>query len=658
MKNIINLFIALTLIGSIFIFSKVLHSTSTGTIKGTVIQKSTNQPVDSVLVQINYLQLQTYTNANGYFEFKSLPYGNYDLQFSKKGFVQFDQKNVRLSSAEKELTINMVGILKIVADSIRAENTIVAIEEELEISDVAIMPTNGNSVMKSVKSMGATSYYMTDAIYNGYVEDDGFNTESYDRIYDNIFKQSLTDPVSTFSIDVDAASYSNLRRFVTAGQKPPADAIRIEEMVNYFSYNYKNPNGNIPFSINTEVAECPWNPDHQLIHIGLQGKMVDYDDLRASNLVFLVDVSGSMSHEKKLPLVKKSLMKMLEQLTERDRIAIVVYAGAAGLVLPSTPANEKQKIMAALNNLKAGGSTAGGAGIKLAYKVALENFIEDGNNRVILATDGDFNVGASSDSEMVRLIEENRKSGVFITVAGFGMGNYKDSKMEKIANKGNGNYFYIDQEKEADKVFGKELLATLFTIAKDVKIQVEFNPAKVKSYRLIGYVNRKLNNEDFENDKKDAGELGAGHTVTALYEIELNENNTSNGTDYYEQNTQTNRDQEYKYMETRIKPDAKKSKELVTVRLRYKEPDGTKSKLIESTINTSNKNITQSSENFRWSAGVALFGMLLRDSEYKGTGDYDMVLSLAKGAKGNDVEGYRQEFIEMVSGFVQALVSR
>jgi Ca-activated chloride channel family protein len=326
------------------------------------------------------------------------------------------------------------------------------------------------------------------------------NTEEYEEIKENPFVAAQQSPVTTFSIDVDNASYSNVRRFIQSSQMPPANAVRIEEMVNYFSYNYPNPTSKHPFSITTEVAECPWNPSHQLVHIGLQGKKLDYKELNPCNLVFLVDASGSMSDANKLPLLKKSLALLLDQLGDKDRIAIVAYAGAAGLVLPSTPAKQKSKILSALNSLESGGSTAGGEGIELAYKIAKDNIIKGGNNRVILATDGDFNVGTSGDEALVKLIEEKRKDDIYLTICGFGMGNYKDGKMEKISNAGNGNYFYIDNVQESKKVFVTEMRANLFTIAKDVKIQIEFNPQKVKGYRLLGYENRRLNNEDFDDD--------------------------------------------------------------------------------------------------------------------------------------------------------------
>ena len=463
------------------------------------------------------------------------------------------------------------------------------------------------------------------------------NTEEYSKINDNVFLSPGTNPLSTFSIDVDAASYANVRRFLNSGQLPYKDAVRIEELVNYFNYDYEDPKGEHPFSVTTEVSQAPWNPDHKLVHIGLQGKKLDYEDMKPSNLVFLVDVSGSMKSPNKLSLLKSAFKLLVKNLDDRDRIAIVAYAGAAGLVLPSTPVKERSTILSALDKLEAGGSTAGGAGIKLAYKVAKENLIEDGNNRVILATDGDFNVGVSSTSELVRTIEEKRNDGIFLTICGFGMGNYKDGRMESISNAGNGNYFYIDNIMEANKVFVKEMRATLFTIAKDVKIQIEFNPAKVQAYRLIGYENRMLKSEDFNDDKKDAGELGAGHTVTALYEIIP----VGVKSDFIKSVD------ELKYQKGQITNQAG-SDELMTVKLRYKRPKEDTSQLLSIVIKDKATKLAKSSNNFKFSAAVAEFGMLLRDSEFKGQASYEHALKLAKEGKGEDLEGYRSEFVQLV----------
>ncbi|MGQ1910223.1 YfbK domain-containing protein [Marinifilum sp. RC60d5] len=468
-----------------------------------------------------------------------------------------------------------------------------------------------------------------------YPINESFNTEGYSTIRENGYKSAVKSPLSTFSIDVDAASYSNVRRFLSDGKKPPIDAVRIEEMINYFNYDYKQPDGDHPFSINHEVAECPWNSENLLLHIGLQGKKVLNENLPASNLVFLLDVSGSMDASNKLPLLKKAFKLLVNQLRADDKVAIVVYAGNSGLVLPSTSGTKKKDILEALNRLNAGGSTAGTSGLKLAYKVARENFIDGGNNRIIMATDGDFNVGQSSNAELERIIEKEREHGTFISVLGFGMGNYKDDKMEIIADKGNGNYAYIDNILEAKKVLVNEFGGTLFTIAKDVKIQIEFNPAIVAEYRLIGYENRMLANEDFTDDKKDAGELGSGHSVTAIYEVKLNKDSSK-------------QNQELKYQNTHLNTKANTKDEIASVKFRYKKPDGNKSTLLEEVI--WNQLITKNelSNNYKFSAAVAGFGLLLRESKFKGNCSYDMLINLAQESKGKDKEGYRSEFIRLM----------
>ena len=451
------------------------------------------------------------------------------------------------------------------------------------------------------------------------------------------FKATDKDPQTTFSIDVDRAAYTNIRRFIMQnGQLPPKDAVRIEEMINYFDYNYAQPKGKDPINIETEISDSPWNKGLKILHIGLQAKTISTENLPASNLVFLIDVSGSMSDYNKLPLVKTAFKLLTDQLREQDHVAIVVYAGAAGLVLPSTSGKEKNKIKDALDNLSAGGSTAGGAGIELAYKTALDNFVKGGNNRVVLATDGDFNVGVSSNGDLETLVENKRKSGVFLSVLGFGMGNYKDSKMETLSDKGNGNYAYIDNLSEAEKVFVKEFGGTLFTVAKDVKLQLEFNPKYVKAYRLIGYENRALANEDFKNDVKDAGEMGSGHTVTAIYEIIPTGVESSFLPDKlkYQQFTQT-------FM-------GSNSEEVCTVKIRYKQPQADKSVQMEEVVKDTHVVLEKTSENFRFSVAVAEFGLLLRNSDFKGSSNYEQVINLAKNAFGKDSEGYRAEFLKLV----------
>lgn len=458
-------------------------------------------------------------------------------------------------------------------------------------------------------------------------------TENYNYINENTFQEALGNPLSTFSIDVDAASYSNVRRFLKEGRLPYTDAVRIEEMINYFSYSYDPPKNDEPFSIDTEVTSCPWNKGNLLARIGLQGQVIETENLPPSNLVFLLDVSGSMNSPNKLPLVKAGLRLLVNELRPEDRISLVVYAGAAGLVLPSTPGTEKALILKKIDQLSAGGSTAGGEGIQLAYKTAKDNFLQHGNNRVILATDGDFNVGVSSDSELIRMVEKKRKDNIYLTVLGFGSGNLKDSRMEQIADKGNGNYYYIDSILEAKKVLITELGGTLLTIAKDVKIQVEFNPFMVKSYRLVGYENRKLDDQDFDDDKKDAGELGAGHQVTALYElVPADPKKVPDKNDLKYQTATVN----------------KTSKEFFTVKLRYKRPKETTSNLIELAVNVPKREIDKLSPNQQFAAAVAEFGMILRDSEFKGNSSYESTMALAKSSVGADEFGYRTEFLKLV----------
>ncbi|MDB5322036.1 MAG: uncharacterized protein JWN40_3667 [Phycisphaerales bacterium] len=470
-------------------------------------------------------------------------------------------------------------------------------------------------------------------------------TESYALINDNPFNAVIDQPLSTFSIDVDTASYANIRRFIDQGQLPPPDAVRIEEMLNYFPYSYEKPapDSKEPFKAAVEVAGCPWNSAHRLARVAIKGREIAHDKRPVSNLVFLVDVSGSMNEPKKLPLVKEGLKLMVNELTENDRISIVVYAGNAGLVLPSTCADPKSKdtILAAIDNLSAGGSTNGGQGIELAYKIATDNFIKGGTNRVLLATDGDWNVGVTDQSSLINLIQDKAKSGVFLSVLGYGFGNLKDSTMEKLADKGNGHYAYIDSIKEARKVLVEEMSGTLVTIAKDVKIQVEFNPAKVESYRLIGYENRMLRKEDFNNDKIDAGEIGAGHCVTALYEL-VPATKASAPTTRPVAATQPEVDA-LKYQ----KHELVDSGDLMTLKLRFKQPDGDTSTKIEIPATDKGVSYSKASEDFKFTAAVAQFGMILRNSPHKGTASLDGVIELADEGKGKDEKGYRGEFVEL-----------
>jgi len=519
---------------------------------------------------------------------------------------------------------------------------IIARDHEESIEIMGFSPVSQGAVScdsykwsNSSESRQKSKAYGNNGSYNDalYVE---VNTESYSGMAENNYRKVSQEPLSTFSIDVDRASYSNVRRFINQGQLPPADAVRIEEMINYFDYEYDAPSGDDPVNIFTEITDSPFNEGNLILHVGVKAKSLEKKDLPPSNLVFLIDVSGSMNQSNKLPLLKSSLKMLVQELGDNDKVAIVVYAGAAGLVLESTSGSKKRDINAAIDRLNAGGSTAGGEGINLAYDVAMTQLIEQGNNRVILATDGDFNVGASSDVEMEKLIEDKRNQGIFLTVLGFGMGNYKDSKMEILADKGNGNYAYIDNITEANKTLVKEYASTLHTVAKDVKIQVEFNPANVAEYRLIGYENRMLESEDFNNDKKDAGEMGLGHVVTALYEI-VPVGKTSKKID------------PLKYVTTEKEiPAGILTNEIATLKLRYKEPSQLESRLITEVIRKSNSPLKSASNNLRWSLSIAGFGMLLRGSEHAGNANYDLIIKLAQSAIGKDDDGYRREAVQLM----------
>ncbi len=590
----------------------MVSGASARVITGTVTDEANNS-LPGVTVLLKGTRTGTVTDINGAFSI-TVPESGATLVFK---YIGYKTQEVKIKSSN---------------------SLMVMMEPELVSLDECVVVGYGTreyeAAAPSMRIRGVASAKMSKSMAYCQAPPD-FNTEGYSAIHENGFKSPLREPLSTFSIDVDAASYSNVRRFINEGQKPVTDAVRIEEMINYFDYDYPQPKGEHPFSIIYELGTCPWNKDNKLLHIGLQGEKMSTKEVPASNLVFLIDVSGSMNSPNKLPLLVKAMKLLVSQLRAQDRVAMVVYAGSSGLVLPSTPGNQKEKINAALERLQAGGSTAGAAGLKLAYQVAEENFIQEGNNRIILATDGDFNVGPSSNAEMERMIETYRNKGIFISVTGFGMGNYKDDKMEIIADKGNGNYNYIDNLMEAKKVFVNEFSSTLYTIAKDVKIQIEFNPAYVKEYRLVGYENRLLNEEDFDNDKKDAGELGAGHTVTALYEIV-----PADGKDA--------QSRQLKYQQSEVLPKASTTQELATIKFRYKKPDEDKSILMTETIPHAALALAQTSDNFRFSAAVAGFGMLLRNSEFKGDITHDEVLSMARGSKGTDKDGYRAEFIRLV----------
>ncbi len=493
---------------------------------------------------------------------------------------------------------------------------------------------------------GAPAIGVATADTVGFAPQPELNTEEYARIAENGFRDAGASPLSTFAIDVDRASYANVRRFVEQGQMPPADAVRIEELINYFAYDDPDPAGDAPFAVRTEVAGAPWNPEHRLVRIGIQGRRMDARDLPPSNLVFLVDVSGSMESPDKLPLVKAALARLVDELRPGDRVGIVVYAGAAGVVLE--PTDDRRAIMDALGELQAGGSTAGGEGIRLAYRLARDAFIRGGNNRVVLATDGDFNVGVSSEGELVRLIEQEREDGIYLTVLGVGTGNLADARMEALADHGNGNYAYLDSEDEAEKVLVRERAGTLFTIARDAKVQVEFNPAAVDSYRLIGYENRALAATDFNDDRKDAGELGAGHTVTALYEVvpARGARGARPRVDPLRYQDRPLRDRLRERISERVRPSS--SGELMTVKLRYKEPDADESRLIERPVRDGGRSLDEASDDLRFAAAVAQWGMLLRESRHAGRASYEDVLELARGALGRDEQGDRAGFVRLV----------
>jgi Ca-activated chloride channel homolog len=615
-----KILILITLAFGIFSF------VSTRTITGTVVSDADGLPIPGVSVVIKGTTTGTQTDSNGNFKL-AVPVDKKTLVISFVGYVT---QNFKLSKSD---------IIKIKLK-----------EESDHLDEVVVTGYSNENKSKKVKTksykLAMPSLVMSDKNYDGYISRDRASekttNEEYGKFSENAFLEVKKEALSTFSIDVDRAAYSNVRRMLGDGQMPPKDAVRIEEMINYFDYAYPQPDAKSenPVTINTEYADSPWNAGLKLFKMGIQAKKISTENLPASNLVFLIDVSGSMSDPNKLPLLIKGFSLLVDQLREQDKVAIVVYAGAAGMVLSPTSGKEKSKIKDALEKLSAGGSTAGGEGIKLAYRIAEENFVKGGNNRVILASDGDFNVGASSEADLTELIEKKRESGVFLSVLGFGLGNYKDNKMETLADKGNGNYAYIDNIQEAEKVFVTEFGGTLFTVAKDVKLQLEFNPKFVSAYRLVGYENRMLQNEDFNNDRKDAGDMGSGHTVTAIYEIIP----AGVKCDYLKSVDKL------KYQENE-KQDiyaGLESKEIVTVKLRYKSPESKKSMLMEKAVMDQGIEFEKTSENFKLAAAVAEFGLILRDSEFKGEANYDQVIEIAKKAKGQDEEGYRAEFIKLV----------
>ncbi len=594
------------------------------------VTDETKQPIIGVSVVLKGTSRGTVTDING--EYKISTEKGKTLVFSYIGYAKKEVK-VTSTTINVQLTPDMVTIdeVVVVGYGTQTNNISVGSVAGISISNVKI---RGNSSTQN-------SIYHYPSVISNVSEN-----EEYGKYKENRFISAVTEALSTFSLDVDAASYGNIRRIINQGRIPEKDAVRIEEMINYFSYKYAKPSGEHPVNIVTETATCPWNSKHKLVRIGVKAKEIPSQNLPFSNFVFLIDVSGSMQGANRLELVKSSLKLLTNNLRENDRASIVVYAGAAGEVLPSTAGNDKQKIKEAIDNLSAGGSTAGGAGIQLAYKIAEKNFIKGGNNRIVLCTDGDFNVGVSNTSDLETLIESKRKSGVYLTVLGYGMGNYKDNKLQILAEKGNGNHAYIDNIQEANKVLVNEFGSTMYTVAKDVKLQVEFNPSNVNAYRLIGYESRLLNKEDFNDDTKDAGELGSGHTVTALYEIiPVGVENNFGGVDdlKYQRKNKVNLGL--------IKEDIH-STELLTVKLRYKKPDESNSKKLEVPVFSNNLN-KESSNEFKFVMAVAMFGQLLKNSDFKGSADYEKVIELAKSGLDNDEYGYRREFVRLVEAVNQ-----
>jgi len=611
---------------------RTLAVVETGSIAGHVRDATTSKPIVGANVVVVGTSLSTVTDGNGHYVIGSVPVGTYTVVARFIGYTSGEKKGIRVTAnatAVADLTIasSPIALQEVVVTGLygtRAANGVVRVRGATALGYLG----------SEADALPAQRFDSTEAWR--YQRQPG-NREQYDEIVENSFIAVAADPLSTFSIDVDRASYSNMRRFIMQdGQLPPRDAVRIEELVNYFPYDYAEPDGDDPLAIHTEVAPAPWKPQHQLVRIGIQARRVKVENLPASNFVFLLDVSGSMMPANKLPLVKSAMRLLVNQLRAKDRVAMVVYAGSAGLVLPSTPGDQKDKILDAIERLEAGGSTAGGEGIRRAYDEAVANFIRGGNNRVILATDGDFNVGPSSDAEMVQLIEEKRGTGVFLTVLGVGEGNLQAAKMEKLADKGNGNYAYLDNIAEAQKVLVHELGGTLYTVAKDVKIQVEWNPARVRAYRLIGYENRMLRNEDFADDKKDAGEVGSGHSVTALYEVVPVGVNTD---------VTIRMPDSLRYQHRNAQSTSAAGPELLFVKVRYKQPDGDQSRLISQPV------LAQAGQapsvDFQFQAAVAEFGLLLRNSDFRGKADLGHVIAAAREARGQDADGYRAEFVKL-----------
>lgn len=616
MKNVIALMIVAALSFSFLPQGRIIKGKVTG---------QNEKPLSSVSIISLPHHHKAVTDANGNYVI-SVSDDDAQLEFS---YIGYKNQNVTIGRKEKiDVTLSMdnaaLNDVVVVGYGTQRKDLLMGSAPEISVS-------NNNYSSANITLRGMSS------LPNAHGYNVSRDEESYAHSDENSFKYARLAPLSTFSIDVDNASYSNVRRFINNGNLPPEDAVRVEEMINYFKYDYLQPTGKDPVNIITQVSAAPWNTKHQLVQIALQAKTISTENLPASNFVFLIDVSGSMNEPNKLPLLVASLKMLVDNLRPKDKVAIVTYAGNAGVALPSTSAGNKAKIKSALDALSAFGSTNGAGGIEKAYQIASENFMKNGNNRIILATDGDFNVGISSDNDMEKLIEQKRQSGIYLTVLGFGMGNYKDSKMETLADKGNGNYAYIDNVQEARRVLLNEFGGTMFTVAKDVKLQIEFNPSKVQGYRLLGYEDRKLNDEDFNDDKKDAGEIGSGQTVTAFYEI------IPTG----EKDTLLKNTDALKYQKSAAKNNY--GDELLTVKLRYKDPKENSSRLLSKTVDDKTIDINRASNDFRFAAAVAEFGMLLKHSAYRQNANYDDVIALAKSSKANDDNGYRAEFIRLAA---------
>jgi Ca-activated chloride channel homolog len=620
--------VLLAIVASLF---SIASLSAAQAVSGTVVDaKGTALPDALVTLSADGGWLQsTKTDASGRFHFAAVPTGRATLTITRSGFAAVTQSLT--IDAERPMVVRL-SLTAIASEGPVTSANQVAVAETPPLAAPAA--SADHSIAKSVGGGVAGGVSGGYAEHTFRTQREPWNTEAYDRIDDNAFRRALDHPLSTFSIDVDTASYANVRRFLNAGRLPPPDSVRTEELINYFKFDYLPPSGSDPFSVTTEVAACPWNAKHKLALVGLQTRRIETAEaMPARNLVFLLDVSGSMMPPDKLPLVRTAMRMLVDTLTARDRVAIVVYAGASGVVLPATAGDQKDKIHAAIAGLEAGGSTNGAAGLELAYQIASANFAQKGINRVILATDGDFNVGVTNQGELVRMMENKRKQGVFLTILGVGTENLKDSTMETLADKGNGNYAYLDSLHEARRVLVAEAGATLVTVAKDVKIQVEFNPAAVNAYRLIGYENRLLQSEDFNDDRKDAGEIGAGHAVTALYEI------VPAGVEI-----DLPKVDRLKYQRPAAGASAA-STELLTVKLRYKDPQGDVSRLM--TVSVANRT-AEASPRLGFASAVAEFGMLLRASEHRGAATWRSSIDLARRCRGNDPEGYRTEFIKLV----------